>query len=287
VRSAAQYDLVVIQREAFMTGSTYFERQLKRSGAKMIFDFDDSIWLTDVSDANRRWAFLKDPGKTSRIIAMSDMVFAGNRYLADYARQFNRHVRMVPTTIDTEEYQRVPLPNRDDVCIGWSGSMTTVKHFEYAVPFLLRIKDKYGDKVSIKMIGDRRYRHERLGIQGVSWIKEDELKELSGIDIGIMPLPDDEWSRGKCGLKGLQYMALEIPAVMSPVGVNTEIISDGTNGFLARTEDEWVNKISALVESATLRSKIGKAGRATVEERYSVKSQAQNYLRYFDEVLGL
>jgi glycosyltransferase involved in cell wall biosynthesis len=165
--------------------------------------------------------------------------------------------------------------------------MTTVKHFEYAVPFLLRIKDKYGDKVSIKMIGDRRYRHERLGIQGVSWIKEDELKELSGIDIGIMPLPDDEWSRGKCGLKGLQYMALEIPAVMSPVGVNTEIISDGTNGFLARTEDEWVNKISALVESATLRSKIGKAGRATVEERYSVKSQAQNYLRYFDEVLGL
>jgi glycosyltransferase involved in cell wall biosynthesis len=286
VRAAAQYDLIFVQREAFMTGSTYFEKKLSRSGTKMIFDFDDSIWILDTSNANKKWEFLKDGEKTSRIIALSDMVFAGNQYLAGYAARFNKNVKIVPTTIDTNEYKRIiPEVKKDTVCIGWSGSITTIKHFEYAIPFLLRIKQKYGDKVSVKVIGDSSYVHEALQIKGIGWIKQDEVKELSEIDIGIMPLPDDEWTKGKCGLKGLQYMALEIPTIMSPVGVNTGIISDGKNGYLADNEDEWVDKISKLVDSAELRQQIGREGRNTVESQYSVSSQQNNYVRYFNELL--
>ena len=110
-------------------------------------------------------------------------------------------------------------------------------------------------------------------------------KDLSEIDIGIMPLPDDEWAKGKCGFKGLQYMAMEIPSVMSPVGVNTEIINDGVNGFLASTEEEWIEKLSLLIESPELRRKFGVKGRQTVVENFSVDSQKQRYLDYFNELI--
>lgn len=285
-RAARRYDIVFVQREAFMTGSTYFEKKLKASGAKLVYDFDDAIWMLDTSDANKRFEWLKDPNKTSRIIAMADMVFAGNAYLADYAGRFSNNVKIIPTTIDTDEYVRMTVPGDETVCIGWSGSITTIKHFEYAVPFLKRIRQKYGDKVKIKVIGDAAYMNEELGIQGLGWSKQDEIKELSSFDIGIMPLPDDEWAKGKCGLKGLQYMALEVPTIMSPVGVNSEIIEDGKNGFLATTEDEWVEKLSQLIESKEQRVAMGKAARATVLEKYSVYAQRNNYLRFLREVLN-
>src|SRR5258705_12517965 len=129
----------------------------------------------------------------------------------------------------------------------------------------------------VKRMGDSRYINNELGIKGVPWKKDDELKELNEIDIGIMPLSDSEWAKGKCGLKGLQYMALGIPTIMSPVGVNTEIIEDGVNGFLASGTNEWVNKLSRLIESEQLRRQLGIASCKTVEDKYSVKSQQHVY----------
>ncbi len=286
VRRANDYGIIFLHREALLLGSTYFEKQFRKSKAKIIFDFDDSIFLADTSDANKMFEFLKNPGKISRIIAMSDMVFAGNKYLADYAAPYNKNVKIVPTTIDMEEYKKIPQQGSNGkVCIGWTGSITTIKHFEFAVPILKKIKDKYGDKVQIKVIGDEKYENKALGIKGMAWKKENEIQELSTFDIGIMPLPNDDWSKGKCGLKGLQYMALEIPPIMSPVGVNSEIIKDGTNGYLADTQDEWVNKISQLVESKELREKMGKEARKTVLEKYSTEAQKGNYLKFFNELL--
>ncbi|HEX8514771.1 MAG TPA: glycosyltransferase family 4 protein [Bacteroidia bacterium] len=287
VKNAKNYDLIFVQREAFMTGSTFFERRLRASGKKMVFDFDDSIWILDTSKANKKWEWLKNPQKTAKIIALSDMVFAGNAYLGDYAKQFNSNVRIIPTTIDTKEYKRaIPARDNKSVCIGWSGSITTIKHFEYALPFLSVLKKKYGERISIKVIGDGSYVNNELGIKGIPWIKEDEIKELSSFDIGIMPLPNDEWTKGKCGLKGLQYMALEIPTIMSPVGVNTNIIQDGVNGFLAATTEEWTEKISQLVDSFELRQKIGAEGKKTVDLEYSVESQKQNYTAAFNELIA-
>lgn len=286
-RRAKQFDIIFIQREAFMTGQVFFEKMLKRSGRKVIFDFDDAIWLLDTSEANKRFEWLKDPGKTARIISLSDMVIAGNAYLADYARKFNSNVRIIPTTIDTDYHKRNGYEKKSDkICIGWTGSLTTIKHFEYAVPVLRRIMQRFGDKIAVKVIGDPSYRNEELGIQGVAWNPDTEIADLLEMDIGIMPLPDDEWAKGKCGLKGLQYMALEMPTIMSPVGVNSEIITDGVNGFLASTEDEWVEKLSALIGSAELRNRIGKAARQTVVEKYSVISQRDRYIECFNELLN-
>lgn len=281
---ANQYDIIFIQREAFMTGTTFFEKQFARSKAKVIFDFDDSIWMQNVSDANKKFSFLKDASKTSSIIALSDMIFAGNQYLADYAKPFNTNIRIVPTTIDTDEYQRMEQPGDGRVCIGWSGSITTIQHFKFAVSALLKIKEKYGNRIKIKVIGDANYKNDELDVISLNWNKQDELRELSSFDIGIMPLPDDEWAKGKCGLKGLQYMALEIPTIMSPVGVNSQIIQSGVNGFLATTDDEYIQAISTLIDNEILRKKMGAEGRRTVVEQYSVKALQQKYLLYYNEL---
>lgn len=283
---ANDYDIIFIFREALLTKSIRFEKLFAKSKAKLVFDFDDAIWHLDISDANRMFSWLKNPGKTGDIISLCDLVFAGNQYLADYASKFNRNVVIVPTTIDTAEYRRMDVP-RDSgkIVIGWSGSLTTIKHFEHALPFLRKIKAKYGDRIVIKVIGDASYRNEELNIKGIAWKRDDEIKELSSFDIGIMPLPDDEWANGKCGLKGLQYMALGIPTIMSPVGVNTEIISHMHNGCLASADSEWEECLVRLIESNDLRDQLGQAGAATVEERYSVNAWQSQYLKHFQQLL--
>lgn len=283
---ATEFDIVFVQREAYFTGTTFFERQFAKQ-SKLVFDFDDAIFNFDISPGNKLFSFMKNPSKTADIIRLSDMVFAGNDYLKKYAEQFSNNVKLVPTTIDTEEYlPQHNLRNSDKVCVGWSGSITTIVHFKFAEQFLKPIKEKYGNKISIKVIGDGSYSNELLDIQGIPWKKKGELEALNEIAIGIMPLPDDKWAKGKCGLKGIQYMSLEIPTIMSPVGVNETIILDGENGFLAKEVDEWVEKLSGLIDSSELRKKIGEKGRKTVLENYSVKSCSVLYLNYFKELLS-
>lgn len=279
------YDIIFIFREALMTGSIHFEKAFSKSKAKLIYDFDDAIWIPNVSDANKRLEFLKDYSKTGKIIKLCDMVFAGNKYLANYALKFNDNVKIIPTTIDTDEYLKQEVIKSEKICIGWSGSITTIQHFEYATPFLREIKNKFGNQVEFKVIGDANYVNEELSIKGIAWNKQTEIQDLCSFDIGIMPLPDDEWANGKCGLKGLQYMALEIPTVMSPVGVNTEIICDGVNGFLASNIVEWVEQISLLINDLNLRKSVGIEARKTVVENYSVLANKQLYLKWFNQLL--
>lgn len=282
---ANDFDVIFLFREALMSRSTAFEERMRSSRAKIVFDFDDAVWLTNVSDANKRWSWMKDPGKTPKLIAMSDIIFAGNPFLADYSRPFNKNVVVVPTTIDTDEYRPVPERQPGPVCIGWSGSITTVQHFRYALPALQQLRQRFGDRISFRVIGDGSYTEPSLGVQGLPWRKDSEVHDLQAIDIGIMPLPDDEWARGKCGLKGLQYMALGIPTVMSPVGVNSEIIQDGLNGHLATDTADWVEKIARLVEDADLRQRMGAAARNTVVARYSLNAWKDRYLELLNDLI--
>ncbi|MBL7861575.1 MAG: glycosyltransferase family 4 protein [Cyclobacteriaceae bacterium] len=281
--AANTYDFIFIQREAFMLGTSFFEKQLARSKAKIIFDFDDAIWLPQVSSggANNHFLFLKKPKKTNQLISIANLVVAGNQYLANYARQFNPNVQIIPTTIDTDQYQPRERAPQSQINIGWSGSTSTVDHFTTILPALEAIKSKYGNRVKFSVIGDSRFRHSALDIQGKNWNLKSEVDDLLQFDIGIMPLPDDEWAKGKCGLKGLQYMALEIPTVMSPVGVNSEIINHGVNGLLALTSDEWIDRLSLLIDQEELRKQLGKMGRKTVVESYSVKSNSERFLDLF------
>ena len=269
--------LVFVQRECYMLGTAFFEK-LFASKCKLIFDFDDAIWLQNVSDANKKFSFLKNPNKTKEIIQVSRLVIAGNQYLANYAKQYNSNVHVIPTTIDTDYH----TPNAEkkkngELIIGWTGTHSTVKYIYLIMPVLQKIKAKYSN-VLFKVICEDEFRIEELAITTTAWSSEREIEQLSDIDIGIMPLPDDEWTKGKCGFKGLQYMAMQAPAVMSSVGVNAEIIQHGVNGFLARTDEEWFDILCKLIDSEVLRKTIGEAGRKTILEKYSVVANKDKYL---------
>jgi glycosyltransferase involved in cell wall biosynthesis len=285
LRQASKYDIIFVQREACFLGHTFFEKRLAKK-SKLIFDFDDAIWLPNVSSANQKLEWLKNYQKTSKIISYSDAIIAGNQYLADYALQYNKNINIIPTTIDTAKFVAKEKLTNGKVCIGWSGSKTTVQHFEFIESVLIKIKEKYKDQVYFKLIGDADYKNENLDLKGIAWTPLTEVSEIQTFDIGIMPLPNDEWAKGKCGLKGLSYMAVGVPTIMSPVGVNTEIIKDKQNGLLASTEEEWLEKLSLLIENADIRETLGKAGRKTVEDTYSVKANSKKYLKIFRSVLA-
>lgn len=285
LRRARKADLIFVCREALMLRFTWFEKRFFRSGAKVVYDFDDAIWHLDISEANKSFGWLKRPEKTSDLIALSHLVFAGNNYLATYAKQYNSNVLVIPSTIDTDAcLPKQHTNNGSPVVIGWMGSITTIKHFEFALPALRILRERFGSRIAFKVVGDPTYRNAELGIEGTPWRSDKESELLQSMDIGLMPLPDDEWTKGKCGLKGLQYMAAGLPAIMSPVGVNTEIIQHGENGFLAEGVDEWVGIISQLVESAGLRQRIGEAARKTVVEKYSVLAQRDVYVKAFNSL---
>lgn len=275
------YDIIFIQREAFMTGSVFFEKQFSRSKAKVIFDFDDAIWLHDTSDSNKRLSWLKRPSKTSEIIAFADQVIAGNDYLASYAKNFNENTTVIPTVVNTAIY--LPSQKKQDpgnpVTIGWTGSLSTVKHFQAIIPMLQHLKTRYKEKIKIVVIGDQSTLFKEPWIETKAWKVSDEITQLQEFDIGLMPLPDDEWSKGKCGFKAIQYMALAIPCVASPVGVNNTIINHGHNGFLASTAEEWRQLLTLLIENETLRNQLGREGRKTIEAQYSLQSQLPIMMR--------
>jgi glycosyltransferase involved in cell wall biosynthesis len=281
IHKAKKYDFIYIYRDAYFFGS-FIEKQLAKTRAKLIYDFDDAIWLKDENPNQGLFNKLKTPDKISRIIAMSDRVIAGNEYLASYARQFNPNITIIPSTVDMARYVTDVRPANDRVCIGWTGSFSTIKHFETLVPALMEIKRRFGEKVYFKLIGDPNYSEPELGIQGISWRSDTEAQDLAELSIGVMPLPDNDWTRGKCAMKGLQYMALGIPTIMSPVGVNAVVIQNGENGFLASSTSEWVAKLSQLIDDALLRERIGQAGKMTVEMGFSVEANVEKWLGVFN-----
>jgi glycosyltransferase involved in cell wall biosynthesis len=271
---AGDVDVWFVQREAFFLGNQWGEWLASRR-APVIYDFDDAIWIRAVSPANSRYAWLKNVDKIARIVGLAHTVLAGNAYLAAWARAHSSNVRVVPTCVDTDVFAPAgPRPPRDPVLIGWSGSPSTVEHLRPLLPVLERLKARVGARVAFRVMGDPSFRHQPLHIQGEAWTPATELALLREMDIGLMPLPDDQWTRGKCGLKGLVSMAVGAASVMSPVGVNAEIVTPGEDGFLPGSDDEWLDVLERLVRDGELRARLGAAGRRTVVDRYSVRRWA-------------
>ena len=279
------YDLVYLFREAALLGPPWFERKIAKSGVPIVFDFDDAIFVSYKSPSNGYLSYLKFPAKTGKICRLSAHVMAGNEYLADYARGFNDKVTIIPTTIDTDKYLLRDDPAEPEmVTVGWSGSFSTIQHLDTIRHVLQELATT--EKFLLRVIGAPVYKIEGVDTEAMQWRSDTELHDLAKIDIGLMPLPDENWSRGKCGLKALQYMALGIPTICSPVGVNSTIIKDGENGFLAGSNDEWIEKIKLLIHSAKLRRQIGVAGRKTVENEYSAKVVAPRVLEVFEAAVS-
>jgi glycosyltransferase involved in cell wall biosynthesis len=283
LRSVRDYDLVYVFREASLLGPPVFERWVHRAGVPLIFDFDDAIFVPYVSPANRYLSYLKQPTKTKTICRLASHVMAGNQFLADYASKVNDHVTIVPTTIDTDKYVvSARADNAGPPLIVWSGSYSTVQHLDTLRGALQRLSQK--ENFRLRVIGTPTYKLDGVDVEAMPWRARSEVEDLACGDIGIMPLPDDRWSKGKCGLKALQYMALGIPTICSPVGVNIDIITDGENGMIAANEDEWITKLTQLLRSAELRKTLGKAGRASVESEYSAKVQAPRVYQILESV---
>ncbi|MFA5573988.1 MAG: glycosyltransferase family 4 protein [Brumimicrobium sp.] len=276
-----KYDYIFVHREIAPMGPPIFEFLLaKICKRKYIYDFDDAIWLPNYSKANSKFQFLKSYWKVKYIIKWADKVTVGNEYLANYARQFNKNVEVIPTTIDTENYHTVLTDHtQEKVVIGWTGSHSTMKYLDFFYPIIAELEQKYD--FTFRIISDKNPEVKLKSLEFVKWNKATEIEDLSKIHIGVMPLVDNQWARGKCGFKGLQYMALEVVSVMSPVGVNQTIVQNGKNGFLANTPEEWKDILIDLLKDAEKRKEIGKNGRIRVIEAYSVLSQKEKYLRLF------
>jgi glycosyltransferase involved in cell wall biosynthesis len=295
------YDVVFIHREAAPIGPPLYELWIKLWGKKIIYDFDDAIWLPNTSDENRVVAGLKWHSKVAEICSWAWKVSVGNEYLADFGRRNILDQEMVvvtPTTIDMGYHKSGGstlrpfdqaqggsgrLGPRDSLplVIGWTGTHSTSAYLEGIYSALETLNKKYNFKFLV--ISNKQPSRQLAVDSWQEWQKETEIEDLDQIDIGIMPMPDNDWTRGKCGFKALQFMALGKPVVASPVGVNTEIIQDGVNGFLASAEEEWVEKLSRLIEDPELRERLGKAGRKTVVERYSVEANKEKFLNLFDQ----
>ncbi len=283
--TAPFFDFVFIHREAAPIGPPIIEWVLATCfRKKIIYDFDDAIWLTDQATESHVFQLVKWRSKVSNICRWSYRISCGNDYLCTYAKQFNKHVFYNPTTIDTQNLHdhTVPAskPSADEIVIGWTGSHSTLKYLAIVRAVLEKLEKRF-PTLKILVIANQKPSLALSSLQFTQWRKETEVEDLLKIDIGIMPLPDDEWTKGKCGFKALQYMALEIPTVASPVGVNTTIITHNVNGFVANTEQEWENTLVQLIENKELRERTGKNGRTTVVNHFSVLSNRDVFISLF------
>jgi glycosyltransferase involved in cell wall biosynthesis len=276
-----KFDFVFMHREAMQFGPPIFEFILcKILKKKVLYDFDDAIWLKNHSDSNAILSFTKWYSKVNSICGWVTSIQCGNQYLANYAKQFNDNVYIVPTSIDTiKKHNRIIDYDRDTITIGWTGSHSTMHYLDFIVPIIKLLEEKY--PIQFLVISDRNPEYALSSLKYCKWNKETEIDDLAKLDIGIMPLTNNEWAEGKCAFKGLQYMSLGIATVMSPVGMNNQLITHGDNGYLANTELDWIENLSNLIEDKHLRKKIGLAGHQTILNKYSVEALKPLYLNLF------
>jgi glycosyltransferase involved in cell wall biosynthesis len=273
---------VILQRRLL---SGWQRSLLRRSARRLLFDFDDAVFLRDSYAAKG----LQDRRRMRRFAGMircADAVIAGNTFLADQAARWidERSIQVIPTCVDPQRYPLTePMLNGNRVELVWVGSSSTLQGLEAIAPFLEEI-GRNVPGVHLKLLCDRFLTLRHLPVLPVPWTEESEAAEIAGADIGISWLPDDAWSRGKCGLKVLQYLAAGLPVIANPVGVQVEMVRHGETGFLARTPDEWIEAVRRLANDAELRRRMGRAGRRLAETRYSVTAGAARWVRLLERL---
>lgn len=274
---APQFDIVFIQKKLFPVSLL---RLLRLLNSRLVFDFDDALFTrpTDLSgEASARRAG-EQARRLNQTLLTVRLVVAGNRYLAEYAQRWNPHVAIIPTAVDLERLPPLPArrPPADRVVIGWTGRSATLCYLDVVAKAFVTLQKRVGRRFLLRVVADRvdtaPYEIPGVPVENVVWTPATEYTVIDGFDIGVMPLLDDPWSRGKCGFKLLQCMSRAVSVVASPVGVNREIVQDGANGFLAASETEWREKLATLIEDPALQVRLGEAGRETVAAAYSFRA---------------
>ncbi len=266
LRDLRDDDVVIFQRPMTELPTTFLERRAAR-GHKTVFDFDDAIFERVTVRA-----------KFHRLVGLVDRVVAGNRYLAAAARAPEKTV-VIPTAVDTDRFALQPSrPARGrEVVVGWTGLSSNYRQLAHAAPGIARALERTGAR--FLAISDRPPPPSlrALGAEFVRWRPETEVEDLARIDIGVMPLPDGPYERGKCAFKLLQYMALGRPGVASPVGANSDVVTPGADGFLPDHQDGWDEVLTRLIQDPVLRREMGTRARATIERGYSLAVVADRY----------
>jgi glycosyltransferase involved in cell wall biosynthesis len=280
--SKSGIDLIWLQQEAFPWFPRWFEKMLLQSKIPVVVDYDDAFFHR--YDLHKSSIVRKLLGKKiDSVMNLSRVVIAGNEYLADRARMnFARQIEIFPTVVSLDRFFVGPDIKNEQFIIGWLGSPPTAK---YLLSIHEELKNFCSDNQSkLIVIGSKDFSLDGFPLEIRKWKDENEVNDVQGFDIGIMPLVDSPWERGKCGFKLIQYMACGKPVIASPVGVNVEIVQHGVNGFLANNSEDWMNYFNILKKDPDLRKKMGLAGRKLVEEKYSLQATGPRLAGLFKSV---
>lgn len=275
--------VAVIQYETTPFMPNFLEWWLSFRGVPYIYDYDDAIFhrYDENKNAVIRLLFRK---KIANIIRHAAHVLAGSDYLLLYARRFNKNVSLIPTVVDLQRYDKKDFAASvgRTFTIGWIGSPSTTHYLESVLTMLRRFCQEKDAK--LVLVGATIPSEMESNIETRPWREDTEVNEIKQFDVGIMPLIDESWARGKCGYKLIQYMACGVPVIASPVGENVRIVEHGVNGYLAATEEEWLNALDALTRDPDLRRRLGEKGREMVEKRYSLQNMAPKLMHLLSEI---
>ena len=270
-----KYDIVIVEYEILPYFPPVFELALKLLKIPYIVNYDDAIFHR-YNESQNPLVRMFLGNKIDTVMRNATLVIAGNEYLADYARKAGAiAVETLPTVVDMQRYPVPPAKREGIFTIGWIGSPSTTRYLHDITPALAKVCD--GGRGRVVLIGAGTAKLPGVPVENRLWSESTEVRDLEECDVGIMPLCDGMWEKGKCGLKTIQYMACALPVVVSPVGVNRSIVEEGVNGFLATSNEEWASALTALRDDRLLRDRFGGAGRKKVEERYSVQVTAKKF----------
>ncbi len=268
IRDADRFD-AVLQQRLTLPFSAFIERRLARRNPSFVFDFDDAIFQAETGPDTRREKAFRE------VAQRAHTVIAGSSYLAEFAGE---RCVVIPTVIDCQRYFPIPAPSPEkEVIIGWMGTRSNYPNFHAILSALEEVLLAHPG-ARLELVSDGRPPFQLPRAEHAAWSAEREVSSLQRFHIGIMPLDDTAWNRGKCAFKLIQYMAVGIPVVCSPVGANREVVRDGVDGFWAAQPQEWVSALKRLIEDPSLRKAMGESGRQRCERKYSVQSQQARFL---------
>ena len=282
ILKAGSYDAVYIQKDVL---PSFYLLILKKLNKNIIFDLDDAIYENHATVKPYLFSldylfFSLRKNNLNKILLSAKAVTVTVPYLAEYVKKYNENVHIITGPIDCSLYIVLGKKDTGKTAIGWIGSPVTAKYVQDILPVFAELQKKHPD-IEFHIVGSKPFEAGGINIKFSDWTEEKEIGLLSQFDIGIMPLTDDKWSKGKGGLKILQYFAMGIPVVCSPVGINEELVNDGINGYHAKNTVEWSEKLGNLIKDPALRKKFGIAGRKTVEEKFDLINAAD----YIEDII--
>ena len=285
LRGLEGFDGIYVHREAALIGPAVLERWVARRGKPVIYSLDDPLYIPYISPANGWLSHLKCFGKVATICRLSRAVIVNSRFHREYAERYNQNVWSIPSLVDERAYcYRPNRPRPSSPCIGWSGSPSTAPNLQMIAGVLAELARRRSYR--LHLIGATGFQLSGIPYTAQPWRGETEVADLEQMDIGLVPLPDNEWNRRKFNLKVAQYMAVGIVPIASPIGANPEVIAHGVDGFLASTPEEWMHALESLLANESLRQSMSDRAAQKAHSSFTIQSQGPSVVAAFQSALA-